>query len=94
MERSYELMLIITPDTTEDERAEILDKLNVTLDKMDASEVEIEDMGNRRLAYVVDKKENGFYVLVTFEAQGESLQKLEQTLNIEERILKYIILKG
>ena len=44
--------------------------------------------------YPIKKKENGYYVLTTFQADGTQFTEIEAKLNINESLLKYMIVKN
>ena len=52
-----------------------------------------ETWGKRRLAYAIDYKTEGWYVLVTFKAPVELPRELERNLQINENVLRYLIVK-
>jgi small subunit ribosomal protein S6 len=55
-------------------------------------EIEKTDVwGKRRLAYAIDYKTEGFYVLVNFNANPELPRELERNLRNDERIMRYMV---
>ena len=52
-----------------------------------------ETWGKRRLAYAIDYKTEGWYVLVTFKAPVELPRELERNLQINENVLRYLVVK-
>ncbi|MGL4365378.1 MAG: 30S ribosomal protein S6, partial [Cetobacterium sp.] len=50
--------------------------------------------GERKLAYPIDKKKTGFYVLTTLEMDGTKLTEVESKLNITEEVMRYIVIKN
>ena len=49
------------------------------------------EWGKRKLAYAIDYKTEGFYVLVTFNAPSELPRELERNFRNDERILRYMV---
>jgi small subunit ribosomal protein S6 len=49
-----------------------------------------EAWGLRKLAYPIDKKSTGFYTLVEFDAEPESVRKLEVAYRRDERVLRFL----
>src|SRR5262249_27636587 len=49
-----------------------------------------EKMGKRRLAYLVRKFIDGFYVLLTIEGSGELIKEIERRLRVTEQVIKFI----
>ncbi|MGL4357996.1 MAG: 30S ribosomal protein S6, partial [Cetobacterium sp.] len=50
--------------------------------------------GERKLAYPIDKKKTGFYVLTTLEMDGTKLTEVESKLNITEEVMRYMVVKN
>lgn len=92
--KNYEIMFILSTQLTDEEKQEKVKFVEETLAKSEAAEIKTEVWGERKLAYPIKKKENGYYVLTTFQIDGIKLAEVEARLNIEESILKYMIVKN
>ncbi len=92
--KNYEIMFILSTQLTEEEKKANVELVEATLTKAGATEVKTEIWGDRKLAYPIQKKENGYYVLTTFQIEGTQLKEIESKLNITETILKYMIVKN
>ena len=53
--------------------------------------VETDNWGKRKLAYAINKQEHAVYVFYTVELPGESVGKVESTLNITDEVVRYLI---
>lgn len=91
--KKYELMFIINPTVLEEGREAVIEKVTGVLTAAGAIIEKSEKWGERKLAYPIDKKKTGFYVLTTFEVDGTVLADVEAKLNITEEVLRYIIVK-
>ena len=91
---NYEIMFILSTQLTDEEKQAKVKFVEETLAKSEAAEIKTEVWGERKLAYPIKKKENGYYVLTTFQIDGIKLAEVEARLNIEESILKYMIVKN
>ncbi len=91
--RKYELMFIINPTVMAEGRDALLAKIEETLTNAGATDLKSEKWGERKLAYPIEKKTSGFYVLTTFEIDGTQLTEVERRLNITEGLMRYIIVK-
>ena len=49
--------------------------------------------GRKRLAYPIQKKNNGFYVNIEFAASGEIISQLERAFQLDENILRYLTIR-
>ena len=90
----YELTYIIDTALEETARKELIERVS-NLIAANGGEVEKvdESWGKRRLAYAIDYKTEGWYVLVTFKAPAELPRELERNLEIIESVLRYLIVK-
>jgi len=79
--RNYEIMFILSTQLTDEEKQAGVAFEEETLKVAGAAEVN-------------KKKENGYYVLTTFQADGTKFNEIETKLNINESILKYMIVKN
>ena len=86
-------MYIINPTVLEEGRDAVMAKVNEILTNAGATVAKTEKWGERKLAYPIDKKKTGFYVLTTLEMDGTRLVEVERKLNITEEVMRYIIVK-
>lgn len=89
----YEIMYIINPTILEEGRDAVIAKVDAILTEAGATLAKTEKWGERKLAYPIDKKKTGFYVLTTLEMDGTRLVEVERKLNITEEVMRYIIVK-
>ncbi len=92
--KNYEIMFILSTQLTDEEKQAGIKLVEETLTKAGAVELKTDIWGDRKLAYPVKKKENGYYVLTLFQIDGTKLPEVESKLNITESILKYMIVKN
>ncbi len=90
----YEMIYIIDTGLEEAARKELIEKVSALIEK-NGGEIEKVDetWGKRRLAYAIDYKTEGWYVLVTFKAPAELPRELERNLQINENVLRYLVVK-
>ncbi len=87
----YEVLYLITPELDEETNRQVIDKF-ASIITANGGEIEKSDeWGKRRLAYAIDYKTEGFYVLVKFKAPGELPRELERNLKNDERIMRYMV---
>ena len=92
--KNYEIMFILSTQLSDDEKKAGVTLVEETLTKAGAVELKTEIWGDRKLAYPIKKKENGYYVLTLFQIDGTRLPEVEAKLNISESILKYMIVRN
>lgn len=92
MKRKYETIFIVDSSMGEEAVKGVVEKF-VNLIK-DAGEIDkVDEWGNKRLAYEIKDKIDGYYVLVLFDADTEFPQELERIYKITDGILKYLIIR-
>ena len=90
MQRTYEVMFIIRPDLQEEDLDKLISNLESQAANAGATVKNVERMGKRRLAYLVRKFIDGFYVLFTVEADGKAIHEIERRLRVSEPVIKFI----
>ena len=88
---SYELMYIIPSQSTDEEKEALIAQVNGMIEKENGKIESVERVGNKKLAYEINKKRDGFYVLVNFTAESSVPNKLGALLSITSNIMRYII---
>ena len=90
----YEMIYIIDTGLEETARKELIEKVS-TLIANNGGEIEKVDetWGKRRLAYAINYKTEGWYVLVNFKAPAELPRELERNLQINENVLRYLVVR-
>ncbi len=94
MMNRYELTYIIDTALEETARKELIEKVSALI-AANGGEVEKVDetWGKRRLAYAINYKTEGWYVLVTFKAPAELPRELERNLEIFDSVIRYLVVK-
>lgn len=86
-------MYIVDPDTP----AERIGKLNEAVGKLVEKEggtvIRMDDMGIRTLAYPINKKSEGYYVLYEIEGTGQEIAELERRMRVNDMIIRYITVR-
>ena len=90
---SYLLTLVLKPDLEEKMRKEFLDGVVKKL-VGEAGKVEKEDLwGNKDLAYPIKRQTKGFYAHFEIEADPKNAKGLDKLLQLEEDILRYLLIR-
>ncbi len=94
MTYQYELMVILDPEIDERTVAPSLDKfLNVI--RADGGTIENVDIwGRRRLAYEINKKNEGIYAVVNFTANSSATVELDRQLGLSEAVMRTKVLRA
>ena len=91
---SYEVVYIIDPNQGEEAVAATVEKFKA-LAEQHGSNVEVEEWGKRKLAYAIDYKTEGYYVLMSFTSDPAFPKELDRVMGITDGILRsMIVCKG
>ena len=90
--KPYELLLIITPDHDENEAEALTDQVKSIIES-GGTLLKIDPWGKKRLAYPIQKRSEGYYVLYIFESAPSFVASLNQSLRVIETILRYMIVQ-
>ncbi|MFW6359031.1 MAG: 30S ribosomal protein S6 [Chroococcales cyanobacterium] len=89
----YETMYILRPDLSEDQVNEQIDKYRTFLEQNNASDVEIQNRGKRRLAYEIQRFQDGIYVQMNYRGDGSHVAPMEREMRLSEEVIRYLTLK-
>ncbi len=89
----YELMYIIDASLEEAPRKELIDRINALITNNGGELIKVDEWGKRRLAYPINYKNDGYYVLINFTAGSELPHEIERVLQISEAVLRQLIVK-
>ncbi|MBR1937241.1 MAG: 30S ribosomal protein S6 [Bacilli bacterium] len=89
----YEIMFIVRPDLEEADIKKVAEEMKKVLTSKKAKIVEEKAMGQRELAYEINKHNTGYYYLFVVEASKEAEQEFNRVARINENLLRHLIVK-
>ena len=89
---SYETIFIIDASLEEDAIKALQEKF-VGLISSNGEVESVDEWGKRRLAYAIDDKNEGYYVLVNFTSESSFPAELERRYNIDENIMRGMVIR-
>jgi len=90
----YEGMFLVDSGLAADDWNKIEEVLEKVLKKAQAEIVSFRKWDERKLAYSINRKLRGTYILVYFKAPGEKIQQIEHDLQLSEQIMRHLILNA
>lgn len=88
--RNYELLFVLNPSLNEEQRAEMIEKIKSIIEA--GGKVEnVDEWGEKKLAYPIEKNVTGYYVVVTFQAEKDLPKELDRRIRISDNIMRHII---
>ena len=90
---NYELMVIINPTLSEEERNTSVGSLKELLEK-NSVKIEKEDVwGDKKMAYKINGSDRGFYTLYDLDMDGKLISQISKTMNLNKSIWRYMFVK-
>ena len=89
----YELLYIISSDVAEDKREELISKFSSYVESKGGQVEGIDKWGMRKLAYPINFKKEGFYVLMNIEMNPAEVDAMAKLMNITEGIVRQIFVR-
>ena len=90
--RIYETTFIVNAALEDSDIEAVISKVTGYITNHGGDVQETERWGRRRLAYPINKKYNGYYVHLVFEASSDSIPVLERFLVLEDTVLRSLTL--
>ena len=91
---NYELMFIADPEMDDNGLKKLTDQHMEIVTKEGGSVDNIDIWGRRKLAYEIDGKTEGNYVVVTYSCEPATSDELDRVLNLNESIVRTHTLEG
>ena len=86
-------MYILDPDLNEDSTNSLIEKFKSVITDRGGEVQEIERWGKRRLAYPIEQRKEGYYVIMYFTADPSAVQEMERLLKITTGVLRHIVIR-
>ena len=88
----YESVVIINPNLEAESTKAVISKFS-DLINTDGKVNSVEELGKKKLAYEIKKQNEGYYVVLKFEAKPELIAELERNYRITDEVIKFIVVK-
>jgi small subunit ribosomal protein S6 len=86
----YEILLMLDPDLAEEKQAEVVARVRELIEKGGGTFERHDVWGKRKLAYEIDKKTDGNYHLLLFQAAPETLDEISRVLKIDDSVMRHL----
>ncbi len=91
--RTYELMFIVDPDAGDEDVLKLSEGVQKIITSQGGSITKTEMMGKRQLAYEINHRRNGTYVLLEVEGSGAEIAEVERRMRVNDQILRYMTVR-
>ena len=93
--RRYEVLFILPAEADESVVSGALDRITRVVSEAGGAVGNVDRWGRRRLAFEVDRQNEGYYVLAGFTAEPDVITELERTLHLADEVLRFkVVVRG
>ena len=89
----YETVFILSPVLSADQTKETVDKFTGMIADNGGTVVNVEEWGQRKLAYPIKRLSTGYYVFVEFDAEGDFIDTLEVNYRRDDNVIRFLTFK-
>ena len=89
--RNYELAFVVDPEVEDSSLPEIEEKVKGWVEATGGVISNVDRWGKRRLAYPIQKKNEGYYFILQLELPPQAGVEIEREMRLNEQILRYMI---
>ncbi|MFV0364068.1 MAG: 30S ribosomal protein S6 [Suipraeoptans sp.] len=89
----YELTVVVNAKIEEEERVKVIDKVKALIERFDGTISDVDEWGKKRLAYEIQKMNEGFYYFIHFESEATTPHEVEQRIRIMDNVLRYLCVR-
>jgi small subunit ribosomal protein S6 len=86
-------MYILRPDLNDEQVSAAVEKYKQLLVTNESTDIEIQVKGKKRLAYLINKNRDGFYVQVNYIGTGKEVAIVERAMRLSEEVMRYLTIK-
>ena len=91
--RAYELMIIADGELEESAVSGIVNTTTATVETAGGTVAKVDKWGKRRFAYEINKKTDGYYLVLEILAEGGALDGLERNLRLADEIVRHKLIR-
>jgi small subunit ribosomal protein S6 len=91
--RIYEELFVVRPDVTDEEIDPFIEQLKQVITNAGGTVDKADKWGVRRLAYRVQKRQEGYYVLLQFTSGPEAVKELERRMRVADLVMKFLTVR-
>lgn len=87
----YEVLYILESAATDDAKAALIERFSNLILSLNGTITAIDKWGTKKYAYPIDYKNEGYYVLMTFEAPADAPAELERQMKNTDDVVRYLV---
>lgn len=91
--RTYEVMFIAPPNSGEDDLRKLTTQLETVVSDLGGKVTKLDNLGRRKLAYPINKFDEGVYTLLNIEGSGAEIAEVERRLRVSDLVIRHITVR-
>ena len=91
--KAYELLFFVDPSSNEEVRAGIMKRVEVAITENGGQVDSVDDWGKRKLAFEIDKLNEGDYTLINFHADPTQIAEPDRILRINDAVKRHMVVR-
>jgi len=89
----YEGVFILKPNMEEEENKSQIERIKSIIEDNGGKIDNLDEWGQRRLAYEIKKNKEGYYTIINFQAETDLVKELDRTSKINDKIIRHMIVR-
>jgi small subunit ribosomal protein S6 len=91
--RQYEIMVILDPEADEAAVNGVADRITGILSDHGGDVSSVDRWGRRKLAFEIERKSEGYYLVMAFTAESEALPELDRVLSLADEVIRFMVVR-
>jgi small subunit ribosomal protein S6 len=91
--RQYEIMVILDPEADEQQVGSVVDRIGKILSEHGGEVSNVDRWGRRKLAFEIDRRSEGFYLVLAATAESDALAELDRVLSLADEVLRFKVVR-
>ncbi len=89
--KTYEMLYVLDSSTADEVKDSIQKKFEDVITSQNGTVVSVDKQGVKKLAYTINDKTDGYYVVFTFEVEGAAVKELDRIAGLTLEVIRRII---
>ena len=90
----YELAVVVSAKIEDEERAAVVDKVKAYIERFGGQISNVDEWGKKRLAYEIQKMNEGYYYFIHFDAEAGVPAQIEENIRIMDNVLRFLCVRA
>jgi small subunit ribosomal protein S6 len=93
MQRTYELVYVVSPDATDEQVTDLHHQVDAIVQRMNGQIEKTDNWGRRKLAYEIGRHKEGTYVLEVIKGNGDLMKEIDRRLRVTDLVIRHLTVR-